>query len=57
MYTFSGYEWVTYSLLATGALAIVPLLLVRENYARSSIDRADIHEASTTLTSGVCEDG
>ncbi|XP_069980084.1 solute carrier family 49 member 4 homolog [Penaeus vannamei] len=45
-----GYEWVTYSLLATGALAIVPLLLVRENYARSSIDRADIHETSTKLS-------
>ncbi|XP_037784462.1 solute carrier family 49 member 4 homolog [Penaeus monodon] len=44
-----GYEWVTYSLLATGALAIIPLLLVRENYARSSIDRADGHEAPTKL--------
>ncbi|XP_063586186.1 solute carrier family 49 member 4 homolog isoform X2 [Penaeus indicus] len=42
-----GYAWVTYSLLATGAFAIIPLLLVRENYARSNIDRADGHETST----------
>ncbi|XP_042864097.1 solute carrier family 49 member 4 homolog [Penaeus japonicus] len=40
-----GYEWVTYSLLATGAFAILPLMLMRENYARSNIDRADANEA------------
>ncbi|XP_063612938.1 solute carrier family 49 member 4-like [Penaeus indicus] len=37
----SSYSWVTFCLLASSSLCALPLLLVREDYARSSIDRAD----------------
>lgn len=36
-----GNTWVTFCLLASSSLCALPLLLVREDYARSSIDRAD----------------
>lgn len=34
-----GYNWVTYLLLATSSLSILPLCFVKEEYARSSMDR------------------
>ncbi|XP_042868370.1 solute carrier family 49 member 4-like isoform X2 [Penaeus japonicus] len=37
----SSYNWVTFCLLASGSLCALPLLLAREDYARSTIDRAD----------------
>lgn len=37
----SSNTWVTFCLLASSSLCALPLLLVREDYARSSIDRAD----------------
>ncbi|XP_069169382.1 solute carrier family 49 member 4 homolog isoform X2 [Procambarus clarkii] len=34
-----GYKWVTYVLLSSGSLSIIPVLLVQEDYSRSNIDR------------------
>ncbi|XP_069174333.1 solute carrier family 49 member 4 homolog [Procambarus clarkii] len=34
-----GYKWVTYVLLSTGSLSIIPVLLMKEDYSRSNIDR------------------
>nr|XP_027214480.1 disrupted in renal carcinoma protein 2 homolog isoform X1 [Penaeus vannamei]XP_027214481.1 disrupted in renal carcinoma protein 2 homolog isoform X1 [Penaeus vannamei]XP_027214482.1 disrupted in renal carcinoma protein 2 homolog isoform X1 [Penaeus vannamei] len=41
-----GYQWVTYLLLASSSTAILPLLFVREDYARSNIDRGEPVESA-----------
>lgn len=35
-----GYKWVTYVLLSSSSLSLIPLLIVREEYSRSNIDRS-----------------
>ncbi|CAL4119870.1 unnamed protein product, partial [Meganyctiphanes norvegica] len=39
---WSGYNWVTYVLLATSSLSALPLLFVSEGYSRSRIDRPNL---------------
>ncbi|XP_050711599.1 solute carrier family 49 member 4 homolog isoform X2 [Eriocheir sinensis] len=38
---FESYQWVTYVLLATQGLCLIPFVFVKENYSRSNIDRSD----------------
>lgn len=38
---FESYQWVTYVLLATLGLCLVPFMFVKENYSRSNIDRGE----------------
>ncbi|XP_076067858.1 solute carrier family 49 member 4-like [Oratosquilla oratoria] len=41
-----GYEWVVYALIGSSSLSMIPLLFVKESYARSSIDRRTSHAES-----------
>ncbi|KAK4304038.1 hypothetical protein Pmani_023987 [Petrolisthes manimaculis] len=41
-----GYAWVTYVLVGASAVSILPVLFVKEDYYRSSIDRHNLHHSA-----------
>ncbi|KAK3881218.1 hypothetical protein Pcinc_014347 [Petrolisthes cinctipes] len=41
-----GYAWVTYVLVGASAVSILPVLFVKEDYNRSSIDRHNLHHSA-----------
>ncbi|CAL4153962.1 unnamed protein product [Meganyctiphanes norvegica] len=42
LFPFSGYNWVTYLLLGSSFISVIPLLFINDRYNRSKIDRSDI---------------
>ncbi|XP_069169376.1 solute carrier family 49 member 4 homolog isoform X2 [Procambarus clarkii] len=41
-----GYQWMTYVLLGSTAIALVPLMFIQEDYLRSTIDRNALLQSS-----------